>query len=77
LILFYDAVFEKPLPPVDFQDLVRSIFLREMGRWDAKDIGRFAHSILPRFLFDLGLRVKGRTGNLYTLSRIMSGHYTA
>jgi hypothetical protein len=43
-----DAVFlERPLPPLDFQSLARSVLLREwQGKWDAADTGRFAHSTL-------------------------------
>jgi hypothetical protein len=60
------TVFERPLPPVDFQGFAKSVLLREcQGKWDAADTGRFAHSIL----FDLGLRVKGRTANLFPLCR--------
>jgi hypothetical protein len=41
------AVFDRPLPPVDFQGLARSVLLRKwQGKWDAADTGRFAHSIL-------------------------------
>jgi hypothetical protein len=41
------AVFERPLPPVDFQGLGRSVLLREwQGKRDAADTGRFTHSIL-------------------------------
>jgi hypothetical protein len=43
------AVYEIPLPPMDFQGLARSVLLREwQGKWDAADTGRFAHSILPK-----------------------------
>jgi hypothetical protein len=43
----HGAVFERPLPPYDFQGLKRSVLLREWQRkWDAADTGRFAHSIL-------------------------------
>jgi hypothetical protein len=43
------AVFDRPLPPVDFQGLARSGMLREwQGKWDAADTGRFAHFILSR-----------------------------
>jgi hypothetical protein len=60
------TVFERPLPPVDFQGFARSVLLREcQGKWDAADTGRFAHSIL----FDPGLRVKGRTAKLFPLCR--------
>jgi hypothetical protein len=46
---FNGAVFERPLPPVDFQGLASSVLLREWhGKWDAADTGRFAHSILPK-----------------------------
>jgi hypothetical protein len=42
------AVFERPLPPVDFLDLAKSVLLREwQGKWDAADTGGFTHSILP------------------------------
>jgi hypothetical protein len=46
---WYGAVFDRPLLPVDFQGLARSVLLR---KWQAKlnavDIGRFTHSILPK-----------------------------
>jgi hypothetical protein len=43
------AVFKRPLPPVDFQALARSILLRDWQRkWDAADTGTFAHSILTQ-----------------------------
>jgi hypothetical protein len=43
------AVFEIPLPPMDFQGLARSVLLREWQRKrDAADTGRFAQSILPK-----------------------------
>jgi hypothetical protein len=43
------AVFDRPLSPVDFQGLVRSILLRQwQGKWDAANTGRFANSILPK-----------------------------
>jgi hypothetical protein len=42
------AVFDRPLSPVDFQGLARSVLLREwQGKWDGADTGRFAHFILP------------------------------
>jgi hypothetical protein len=43
------AVFEIPLPSMDFQGLARFVLLKEwQGKWDAADTGRFAPSILPR-----------------------------
>jgi hypothetical protein len=43
------AVFNRPLPLVDFQVLARFALLREwQKKWDAADNDRFAHSILPR-----------------------------
>jgi hypothetical protein len=44
-----DAVFEEVVyPPFDLKGLAKSVLLREwQGKWDAADIGRFAHSILP------------------------------
>jgi hypothetical protein len=37
------AVFDRPLPPIDFQGLARSLLLREwQGKWNAADTGRFA-----------------------------------
>jgi hypothetical protein len=43
------AVFDRPLPSVDFQGLARSVLLREwQGKWDAAETGRFTHSILPK-----------------------------
>jgi hypothetical protein len=69
------AVFERPLPPVDFR-VWQDLFCWESSR-GSRTLWTLVDSLTPysrRFLFDLGLRVKGRTGNL---SRIMSGHYTA
>jgi hypothetical protein len=73
------AVFDRPLPPIDFQGLARSGLLREwQGKWDAADTGRFAHSILSKvFLrpwFD-GQREDRKF--VSTVSRIMSGHCAA
>jgi hypothetical protein len=74
------AVFERPLLPVDFQGLARSVLLSEwQGKWDAADTGRFAHSILRK----VSLRpwfIEGRREDrkfVSTVSRIMSGHCTA
>jgi hypothetical protein len=53
-------VFVRPLPPVDFQGLTRSILLRE---WQGRSLTPYSRG----FLFDPGLRVKGRTGNLFPL----------
>jgi hypothetical protein len=64
------AVFERPLPPVDFQGLERSVLLRE---WQGSGmLQTLVVSLTPysrRILFDLGLRVKSRTGNLFPLCR--------
>jgi hypothetical protein len=51
---FNGAVFERPLPPLDFQGVARYVLL---GKWDAADTGRFAHSMLPKFY--LRPRVEG------------------
>jgi hypothetical protein len=38
------AVFEIPLPPMDFQGLARFVLLREwQKKWDGADTSRFAH----------------------------------
>jgi hypothetical protein len=70
------AVFERPLPPVDFQGLARSILLREwQGKWDAADIGKFTHFILPKD--SLRPWFEGQREDrkfVSTVSRIMSGH---
>jgi hypothetical protein len=43
------VVFDRPLPPVYFQGLARSVLLRKwQEKWNASDTGRFAHSILHR-----------------------------
>jgi hypothetical protein len=39
-----DAVFDRPLSPVDFQGLLKEW----QEKWDAADTGRFAHYILLR-----------------------------
>jgi hypothetical protein len=68
------AVFERPLPPVDFHGLARYVLLRIwQENSDAADTdGIFSHSILPRvFLrpwFD-GQREDRKF--VYTVSRIM------
>jgi hypothetical protein len=42
---FNGAVFESPLPSVDFQGLARSVLLREwQGKWDAADTGSSLHT---------------------------------
>jgi hypothetical protein len=64
------AVFERPLPPVDSQGLERSVLLRE--RQGSGMLQTLVVSLTPysqKILFDLGLRVKGRTGNLFPLCR--------
>jgi hypothetical protein len=43
------AVFDRPIPPLDFQGLARSVLLKGwQGKWDVADTGRFVHSILPK-----------------------------
>jgi hypothetical protein len=42
------AVFERPLSPVDFQGLARSVLRDWLGKWDTADTVRYAHSILPK-----------------------------
>jgi hypothetical protein len=57
------AVYDRPLPPVDFQGLARSILLREwQEKWDAADTGRFAHSILPRVSLQPWFEGQGEDG---------------
>jgi hypothetical protein len=68
------AVFDRPLPPVDFQGLARSVLLRE---WDAADTGRFAHFILTKVSLGMSLGQREVRKFVSTLSRIMSGHCTA
>jgi hypothetical protein len=68
------AVFERSLPPVDFQGLASSVLLRE---WQGTaNTGRFAHYIPPKVslrpLFE-----SQREDTVSTVSRIMSGHCTA
>jgi hypothetical protein len=61
------AVFDRPFPPVNFRAWQICFAKRMAGK-----VGRCRHlldsstSYSRRFLFDLGLRVKGRTGNLFT-----------
>jgi hypothetical protein len=50
------AVFERPLPPVDFQSLAKSVLLRE---WDAADTAEIRSLHTPESFLDLGLTVKG------------------
>jgi hypothetical protein len=52
-----DAVFDRPLLPIDFQGLAISVLLREwQGKCSAAETGTFVNSILPnvslRRLFD-------------------------
>jgi hypothetical protein len=70
------AVFDRPLPPVDFQGLARSVLLREwQGKWNDADAGRFAHSILPKvFLRPWFEGQREDRKFVSTVSRIMSGH---
>jgi hypothetical protein len=73
------VVFDRPLPPVDFQAMGRSILQREwLGKWDSANTMRFAHSILSK----VSLRpwFEGQSEDrkfLSTVSRIMSSHCTA
>jgi hypothetical protein len=61
------AVFERLFPQVDFQSLARSVLLREwQGKWNAVDTGSSVTPYSRRFLFNLGLNVKG---NLFPLCR--------
>jgi hypothetical protein len=38
-VALYGAVFDRPLPLVEFQDLAR----KWQEKWDAVDTGKFAH----------------------------------
>jgi ribonuclease HI len=73
------AVFERPLPQVNFQGLASSVLLREwQGKWNAADTGRFTHYKLSR----VSLRpwFEGQRNDrkfVSTVSRIMSDHCTA
>jgi hypothetical protein len=75
MVLFFD----RPLPPVDFQGLARSVLLRDwQGQWDAADPVRFTHFILPKV--SLRLWFEGQSEDrkfLSTVSRMISGHCTA
>jgi hypothetical protein len=70
------AVFERPLPPVDFQGLARSVLLRDwQAKRNAADTDRFLHSILPKF--SLRPWFEGQREDkkfVSTVSIIMSGH---
>jgi hypothetical protein len=68
------AVFERPLPPVEFQGLARSVL---QGKWDAADTGRFAHSILPKVSFRPWFEDQREDRKFVsTVSKIMSRHCT-
>jgi hypothetical protein len=70
------VVFERPLPPVDFQGLARSVLLRVWQ--DATDTGRFSHSILPKvFLRPWFEDQREDRKFVSTVSRIKSGYCTA
>jgi hypothetical protein len=73
------VVFKRPLLPVDFQGLARSLLLRKwQWKWDTADTGRFAHSILPKG--SLRPWFEGQREDrkfVSTVSRIMFGHCTA
>jgi hypothetical protein len=72
------AVFDRPLLPVDFQGLARSVLLREwQGKWNSADNGRYAHSILHKV--SLRSWFEGQREDrkfVSTVSRIMAGHCT-
>jgi hypothetical protein len=73
------AVFERPLPPIDFQGLIRSVLLREWKeKWNAAYTGRFAHSMLLKVSLRPSFEGQRENKNFVsTVSRIMSGHCTA
>jgi hypothetical protein len=65
------VVFDRPLPPMDFKGLARSVLLREW-QGGSETLRTLVDLLTPysrRFLFDLGLTVKRRTGNLFPLCR--------
>jgi hypothetical protein len=70
------AVFDRPLPLVDFQGLARSVLQREwQGKWDAADTGRFTHSILSRVSLRPWFESQRENRKFVsTVLRIMSGH---
>jgi hypothetical protein len=72
------AVFDTPLPLVDYQGLARSVLQRECRESGTLLTGRFAHSIIPRV--SLRLWFEGQRENrkfVSTGSRLMSGHCAA
>jgi hypothetical protein len=73
------AVFDIPLPPMDFQGLARFVLLTEWQRKrDAADTGRFAHSILPKVSLRPWFDGQGEQRKFFsTVLRIMSGQCTA
>jgi hypothetical protein len=73
------AVFDKLLPPVDFQGLARSVLLKKwQGRWDAADTGRFTHFIPGKVSVWPWFENHMKNGKFVsTVSRIMSGHCAA
>jgi hypothetical protein len=69
------TVFDRPLSPVDFQGLARSVLLREwQGKKDAGNTGRFVQYILPKVSLQLWFEDQ-REGRKFvsTVSSIMSG----
>jgi hypothetical protein len=70
------SIFDRPLPPCDYQSFARPVLLREWQRkWDLADTGRFAHFILPK----VSLRPwfegqKEERTFVISVSRIMSEH---
>jgi hypothetical protein len=72
------AVFDRPLLPVDFQGLARSVLLREwQGKWNSADTGRYGHSILQKVSLRPWFEGQREDRKLVsTMSKIMSGHCT-
>jgi hypothetical protein len=73
------SVFDEPLPPVDFQGLIRSVLLRKwQGKWNAADTESFANFILPKVSFRPWFEDQREDRKFVsTMSRIMSGNCTA
>jgi hypothetical protein len=72
------AIFERPLPTVDFQGLAESVLLREwQEKKNATDTGRFTHFILSKVFLRPWFEGQREDMKFFTVSRIMFGRCTA
>jgi hypothetical protein len=68
------SVFERSLPPVDFQGLARFVLQETL---DSADTGQFTHSIIPKISLRPWFQSQKEDGKfVLTVSRIMSDNHT-